>query len=589
LLLFVIWLVWPAGQAGKNLKEESPVRTTAIKQEKPQAEPDKASTDREDDIARELKQALEMGEAGDVDGLINMLWTGEMPGQFVAARYLAEYGDQAAIDALDYAAAMWGGRQDGENPFIKAIEAIKGRLAEQQDKAAEAAGKKEEKTGIVLKGRVLDTDNKGLAGIKVALSGWYLVQGRERKDLSQTLQTDRNGDFEARIESEGFVRLELKDRPASAAVLVRSFFCQADLPEIRADFGIGLSAGGHVMLNGEPLADAELLACGAYGPDKSGFLARCRTDQQGGFRFVGLLPGRYAVYYPRKWAGRDVSIVLGDLRPGHNNELNVLTADAAFEIFSDGRQFALQPDSEGLTLRTAEGFRGHAVSAAKTEPNEPFWFEDVPSGVYEVQIPLGNGVYWYEPIEITRQTAEQHFRIELPVQRGLAEIAAVQNTSASFCLWSRDRKIRGLLEPQGEKGPAKGGLALPPGLYYAGLLLADEPLAWADFEVIEGGKITVDLSVKQPQYAQRGLLTVYVTDTNCNLLSGAILRLQGREFIETLSRPQGICFAVWAGPYTLGADMEGFVSRRDAVEITPADVLPGLLSVPVKVIRLERQ
>ena len=588
-----MWFLWPAGKEGGKRQEESRSRTAVVKnkQESPETKAGKILVDESDGSAKELKQAFEMGEAGDVKGLINMLRTGSLAGQLVAARYLAEYGDRSAIDALEQAAAQWRGEHAGENPFNKAIEAIENRLeqpapVERSIQAADQAVpavKKKEETGIVLKGRVLDTNSKRMAGVKIELSGWS--QNQERKNISKAFQTDQQGDFQVRIESGGFVRLELKDRPADASVLARSFFCQADVPEVKADFGIGLSACGSVIVNGEPLVDAELLAAEVCGTESSGFLARCRTDQAGGFRFVGLLPGHYAVFYVRKWAGQDVSIVLGELLFDRDVQLGIVTADAALDIFSDGEKFA-PPSGEGIKLRVPSWFRGHAVSTAKTEPNEPYWFEDVPAGRYEAEIPIGGGVYWYEPIEISRETAVQHFQTELPAIRGVAEITGIRNTLGNFCLWSRDRKVRGLPEPQGKEGYQS---VLPPGLYYAGLLLSGRPVPLADFQIIEGEKTTVDLSARQAEYAQRGAMDVYVTDTGGSLLSGVSLELQGREFLDAQSAGQGVCFSAWAGPYVLSAGMEGFVSRREAVEITPFDTPPEGMSGRTKVIRLERR
>ena len=51
--------------------------------------------------------------AQDIEGLLGILRTGTYPAQIAAAHYLAQYGDQSAINLLDQAAQKWYAENPG--------------------------------------------------------------------------------------------------------------------------------------------------------------------------------------------------------------------------------------------------------------------------------------------------------------------------------------------------------------------------------------------------------------------------------------------------------------------------------------------
>ncbi|MBN2513976.1 MAG: hypothetical protein JXB18_13650 [Sedimentisphaerales bacterium] len=90
------------------------------------------------DMGQEMKLAFELGENNDVQGLIGILQTGSYPAQLVAAKYLGQFADKSAINALDQAAQKWYAQETNEtNPFIEAIKAIENRALVRQRLEAE--------------------------------------------------------------------------------------------------------------------------------------------------------------------------------------------------------------------------------------------------------------------------------------------------------------------------------------------------------------------------------------------------------------------------------------------------------------------
>jgi DNA-directed RNA polymerase specialized sigma24 family protein len=81
------------------------------------------------DSAQEVQLAVRLGTAQDVEGLLGILRKGTYPAQVAAAHYLAQFGDQSAINLLDQAAQKWYAENSaGPNPFIEAIAAIENRM-----------------------------------------------------------------------------------------------------------------------------------------------------------------------------------------------------------------------------------------------------------------------------------------------------------------------------------------------------------------------------------------------------------------------------------------------------------------------------
>jgi DNA-directed RNA polymerase specialized sigma24 family protein len=91
------------------------------------------------DAAQEVQNAVRLGTAQDIEGLLGILRTGTYPAQIAAAYYLGQYGDQSVINLLDQAAQKWYAENStGTNPFIEAIVAIENRMRLQAGRELQA-------------------------------------------------------------------------------------------------------------------------------------------------------------------------------------------------------------------------------------------------------------------------------------------------------------------------------------------------------------------------------------------------------------------------------------------------------------------
>ena len=121
----VLWAMWIHPSSGRENKAGTRRGNS----------PSTQQNDHQADSAnfpRDIRQVFEMGETRDVQGLLGILRTGAYPMQIVAAHYLGQFGDKAAIDLLDRAAQKWYAENPTEeNPFIGAIEAIENRTRQE--------------------------------------------------------------------------------------------------------------------------------------------------------------------------------------------------------------------------------------------------------------------------------------------------------------------------------------------------------------------------------------------------------------------------------------------------------------------------
>jgi hypothetical protein len=92
-------------------------------QEEPAQSESKPTT--QDDIdGEELKRVFALGQAGNIDALLEVLKSGQFPSQTAAAHFLGKLADAGAIEPLQQAEEHWYPESLGDNPFADAIEQI---------------------------------------------------------------------------------------------------------------------------------------------------------------------------------------------------------------------------------------------------------------------------------------------------------------------------------------------------------------------------------------------------------------------------------------------------------------------------------
>lgn len=85
-------------------------------------------------LEAELKNIEQMFAAGDVNGLVTMLWQGQEENRLTAAIYLAKIGDLRAVGALEKLSAELGG-DEPNNLFAALAYHIRSRLEQEKQKA----------------------------------------------------------------------------------------------------------------------------------------------------------------------------------------------------------------------------------------------------------------------------------------------------------------------------------------------------------------------------------------------------------------------------------------------------------------------
>ena len=93
----------------------------------------------------ELKRVFELGKAGNVDALLEILKSGQFVSQRMAAPFIGNLADPSAIDLLLQAEEKWYPKALGNNPFAEAIKQI---LARHPDSGSAVSASNKESGGM---------------------------------------------------------------------------------------------------------------------------------------------------------------------------------------------------------------------------------------------------------------------------------------------------------------------------------------------------------------------------------------------------------------------------------------------------------
>lgn len=153
-----------------------------------------------DTLKAELADVECMFAAGNIDGLVGVLSSGQYESKMAAANFLAKLGDGRAVEALEKLSKQWQGNKQ-ENPFAAAVEAIKSRATVSEPKAIETLAPQSQKVNtssepvseapveVVKSKSVKKTDEKILLKINLQVGQKFSTSTTVNQKISQTIQS----------------------------------------------------------------------------------------------------------------------------------------------------------------------------------------------------------------------------------------------------------------------------------------------------------------------------------------------------------------------------------------------------------------
>jgi hypothetical protein len=244
------------------------------------------------------------------------------------------------------------------------------------------------KQGGAIEGCVFDADGKPAADASLTVST-DANSGSYGASTSMALNTDAQGRYKAEHLPEQLCFISRSSREVVPGV-VRQAILPKDGRTRTLNLGGGPRITGRLLIDGKPLANGSLEIAGPS-PYGEAFLAYANTDENGAFTFLGVLPGRRRLYFGRQnqqrreWTEvKRFDVADADLDLGTTGlncaEVSVKVVDAK-GAQPDGLRVSLMRDTSGLSAG------GPALTAtSRQNPDDPFVFDCVPPGNYEVGV-----------------------------------------------------------------------------------------------------------------------------------------------------------------------------------------------------------
>jgi len=276
----------------RQLSPEEPVR------------PESKQATQDEIDGEELKRVFALGQAGNVDALLEILKSGQFVSQRIAAPFLGKLADPSAIDLLQQAEEHWYPESPNDNPFADAIEQILIRfpdaappvVVEEVKPEAEVKPTEERKTQQPpaptpnITGLVSDFSNQPVPNAAVELIEKPLFSKIVTGRKIGSAKTNPLGQYQFSDVYDRSMSLTCRIPGENPTLITRSLWCKKN-SVCTLNIGGRPALTGTAVIDGRPLAGQTLYLSDTLDMIDATFTEEVVTDSQGNFSFLGVLPG----------------------------------------------------------------------------------------------------------------------------------------------------------------------------------------------------------------------------------------------------------------------------------------------------------
>ena len=271
-------------------------------------QPEAKPTTQDEIDGEELKRVFALGQAGNIDALLEILKSGQFASQRVAATFLGELADAGAIDLLRQAEEHWYPNSLGDNPFADAIKQIRVRFPDAaptvvvEDVKPEPKAKSDTKKKTRqppakipnITGLVSDFANQPTANAVVELTENPLFSGISASRKIASAKTDPNGQYQFSGVYDRSISLTCRIPAEDTKVITQPLWCGKDSICI-VNIGGRPALTGMVIIDDRPLANQTLYLSDTLDIADASFSEEVVTDEQGNFTFLGVSADVYSI------------------------------------------------------------------------------------------------------------------------------------------------------------------------------------------------------------------------------------------------------------------------------------------------------
>jgi DNA-directed RNA polymerase specialized sigma24 family protein len=521
----------------------------------------------------EVRRVFQLGQEGDLAGLLAILRTGQYPSLLVALHYISQIGDESAIGVLEEAEMKWHPNGPADNPFAEAIVQIENRLlaesgavieepqAVETPQAAEPEPAQPVQEPAVVEtavgGIVTDLAGQPLAGARVTLSENLLYAGAGTPRTLGQVEANAAGQYQFPHSAAEAFFIDCRS-PRGDLAVSRAAWCGAE-QNCRIDFGGKYGVYG-VLSDANGAAGSVLYLSDALDPADAAFRAESVTDGEGQFSFFGAATGNYYLL-SRTAANRIIRLASVEIEDADIVNWIVPVQQASLTAVIEVTETT--PLISAVTLTYGADVSDDLEQfELDLQDDGTYVSEAIPFGSYMLVTDFETGMRLQQPVELN---ADRTLNITVP--QGASALSGTFTGAGPqrFFLYNTDQRVRFDLVTDGAGMYAFDGM--PAERYTLAAVVNHLVLDFMEIDLQSEPEQVLDIDAGE---LLAGLCPVYVvvTDSWGAMVSDAQVWVTGGgAVVTTQSSGRGAFLAIPAGEYSLYAALPGFSTAEKPIVV----------------------
>ncbi len=436
-------------------------------------------------------------------------------------------------------------------------------------------------TGAVVEGYVYERQGRPSSGVRIFFLDQSLYSNwKENRGRLGSAVADANGFYRVEHVPEG-ICYGFREGPEDNFGTVLTSVAVENGRVYRLDFGGTWTAGGRLLEEGRPLANATVTVRGCRANWATAFESHALTDSAGRFTFYGIPAGKRPVYYQipglrsdYKWA----ELTKHDFQSGVDTELgdfDVVMGRVTVEITADEPDEPLDLLHVHVQKFEENGIYGpsEGQQVPRNELSDPYVFEKLVPGKYEAVVKRDRHPEIREMFEITAEQKDRQITVRIPHGTGSlrGKVRFEGSSSSPPMVWLRSTDWRIL---QGAELETDGSFVMkniPAGKYIVGRshVLLERQSSMREVIVKDGETTEVDIDFEAEPTSTSGYFVLVVVTEEGSLLAGASAWLEkvGKVIQPDSDTDDGKSFAADKGSYVLHVEYPGYKNMQKEVEV----------------------
>ena len=533
----------------------------------------------------QLRRVFEMGQAGDLMGLLEVLKNAQFTSQLAASHFIGKLGDESAIGLLEECEAKWYPNGPDDNPFAEAIIQVHNRLLGNADTVVEIVEQAEpaepnEKTDTssietaeqptlpaeppAITGTVTNFQGQPTPNVRLTLAENPLYAEVANMRVLEETQTDEQGDYKFVKAPDGAILLTCQSPNDNSMVITRSLWCEKEKP-VRINFGGPRTIFGTLNLTPQSSSDQILYLSDTLNPSEASFRCETITDTDGRFVFAGIPAGNYYLLNNTE-SNRIVWVSSLEVAGTDIPDWDVDVREAAITIQLE--QSEKTPAVTRVTLAYGIDVSGELQQFTLQPQEDGSYMGNVPLGSYTLMVRFENGMRLQQQAEINQDRS-----LTVTVPEGSSGLSGQfsEKSPLAFFLYNADQRVRFDLLPDADGFYSLA--SVPPDVYSLATVVNNLKLDLMQIDLQTEPEQVLDVAPLQ-LLADYSPLYVVVTDAQGLIIEGSRVWVTGDgEVVTTESTGRGAFLAVGSGEYTLFAALPGSETQEKVIQVQSAPLL----------------